>query len=683
MRVPWVKILCILVILCAVLTILEAKKSKRSKRENKNKQKPDKGRPQRPGKNPSYTEPVEITEKTELDSDSVQQKWPEKHLTQSTLSDDSSKDSDEDDDDDNDKKKKKKATVKAHRTTTRPPLRTTTTRKVFGAQNVTASFTANVSASLTANVTASVGANVTANWRTSTAEINATDLFNSSRDYGSYQRPDNAGHMGRMGHMPCATGHTKYDKVEKDITALWGYVQGITQPVHVHVHNKDGDMEVDRSPRGHSEKKYSKPRKEREEKGVASKYSKKGMRTDTRGTYRHLSHQHSRHPHDHHHSHHDHTKHNHTEHNHSHHEHTKHNHTKHNHSHHDHTKHNHTEHNHSHHEHTKHNHTKHNHSHHDHTKHNHTKHNHSHHDHTKHNHTKHNHSHHHHTKHHHAKDSHSHHHHHHHTKDHHTYHGHQDQHHTKQPDHVIGRLGLSKLGKGRETHIHIHIHVNDKGDKQNKGDEQNKRDEHHQEETPRSEQDVKPLYATCDLRNHDPKHNISGTISLRQKPGQQLEVRIQVQGFSVPLTDDVPPSPDEGTWPSNSSAVANETVSRIPVVSQHGFHVHEYGDFSQGCLSFGGHFNPEGVTHGHRNGGNIGHVGDWGNIDVDASGQAFSNFEVKSASLSGPNSIIGRGIVIHARADDLGEGHTEASKTTGDAGGRIACCTVAWAKPRV
>lgn len=31
---------------------------------------------------------------------------------------------------------------------------------------------------------------------------------------------------------------------------------------------------------------------------------------------------------------------------------------------------------------------------------------------------------------------------------------------------------------------------------------------------------------------------------------------------------------------------------------QRGFHIHEYGDFSQGCLSFGAHYNPAGTSHG-------------------------------------------------------------------------------------
>ena len=30
----------------------------------------------------------------------------------------------------------------------------------------------------------------------------------------------------------------------------------------------------------------------------------------------------------------------------------------------------------------------------------------------------------------------------------------------------------------------------------------------------------------------------------------------------------------------------------------HGFHVHEYGDLSEGCQSAGGHYDPFGVVHG-------------------------------------------------------------------------------------
>ena len=40
---------------------------------------------------------------------------------------------------------------------------------------------------------------------------------------------------------------------------------------------------------------------------------------------------------------------------------------------------------------------------------------------------------------------------------------------------------------------------------------------------------------------------------------------------------------------------------------------------------------------------------------------------------SGENSVIGRAVVVHAGEDDLGKGGFPDSKTTGHAGGRLAC----------
>jgi len=107
---------------------------------------------------------------------------------------------------------------------------------------------------------------------------------------------------------------------------------------------------------------------------------------------------------------------------------------------------------------------------------------------------------------------------------------------------------------------------------------------------------------------------------------------------------------------------------------QHGFHVHQFGDNTDGCTSAGPHFNVDGSTHGApEDPKGERHAGDLGNVVADADGKANINISDSLISLCGDNSILGRTVVVHADVDDLGKGGHELSKATGNAGGRLAC----------
>ncbi len=107
---------------------------------------------------------------------------------------------------------------------------------------------------------------------------------------------------------------------------------------------------------------------------------------------------------------------------------------------------------------------------------------------------------------------------------------------------------------------------------------------------------------------------------------------------------------------------------------QHGFHIHEYGDCSsKDAASAGGHFNPMHMSHGAPTDKNR-HMGDMGNLTAGADGKAHLEWTDPMMSFMGPESIIGRAVVVHGNADDL------KSQPAGNAGPRVACGVIGIAK---
>jgi len=140
--------------------------------------------------------------------------------------------------------------------------------------------------------------------------------------------------------------------------------------------------------------------------------------------------------------------------------------------------------------------------------------------------------------------------------------------------------------------------------------------------------------AVCELEH---SNKVKGTILLVSKPGKGTLIRGQITGLEP---------------------------------GEHGFHIHEYGDLSNGCESAGAHYNPDGTDHGDLA---QGHVGDLGNVLANNKGVADFIIKAPRVDLTGERSVVGRAIVIHSNKDDLGKGGDEESLKTGNAGDRLAC----------
>ncbi len=124
-----------------------------------------------------------------------------------------------------------------------------------------------------------------------------------------------------------------------------------------------------------------------------------------------------------------------------------------------------------------------------------------------------------------------------------------------------------------------------------------------------------------------------------------------------------------------SSVRITAEISGLEPNTQHGFHIHRFGDCSSpDGKSAGGHYNPQKEEHAlppepHR------HAGDLGNLLADSNGVAHYERTVKMLSIIGRvNPILGRSFVIHADPDD-------GSQPTGNSGDRIGCGVIGIANP--
>lgn len=101
-----------------------------------------------------------------------------------------------------------------------------------------------------------------------------------------------------------------------------------------------------------------------------------------------------------------------------------------------------------------------------------------------------------------------------------------------------------------------------------------------------------------------------------------------------------------------SPLIITFNLSGFKPFSVHAIHIHEFGDFSEGCKSLGSHFNPTNERHSHSE---MGHAGDLiNNFTTNRFGQFFYRYSTFRLSLTGPLSVLGRSVVIHKFPDDLG-----------------------------
>ena len=142
------------------------------------------------------------------------------------------------------------------------------------------------------------------------------------------------------------------------------------------------------------------------------------------------------------------------------------------------------------------------------------------------------------------------------------------------------------------------------------------------------------------------------------EPGETIGVPPPPQVVATALADLFPTEESE----ANGSVTFEETNGGVKITAEvsglapgkHGFHIHAIGDCSSpDASSAEGHLNPGNTQHGAPDSPTH-HAGDLGNIEADAEGNASFQMTVDFISLlEGPNSVIGKAVVVEAEEDDF------------------------------
>ena len=136
--------------------------------------------------------------------------------------------------------------------------------------------------------------------------------------------------------------------------------------------------------------------------------------------------------------------------------------------------------------------------------------------------------------------------------------------------------------------------------------------------------------------------------------------------------------------PGDNTSMIGEFAGIKPGI--HALKVHEFGDLEYGCESTGDVFNPFGAYRGHS------HDDIWerrvGDVEQ-VQGRWDTKAEYKNRDalvmLSGPNSVLGRSLVLYEREDDHDQTEHPATyeregRYREGEGKRIACCVIGLAK---